>query len=114
MDMDVDYQKYLKYKTKYFNLKKLLQVGGDYHCERKQQDLFHQNRSPVGIILRNTHIYDDSESMKIIGTAIKNTKIFVQKTKEKNGIIFHYCEKCGDFINPQPGGWIDYNDISCE
>jgi hypothetical protein len=114
MDMDVDYQKYLKYKTKYFNLKKLLQVGGDSHCERKQKEMFYDNKPSFGTILRNTHIYDDSKSMKIIGTAIQNTIIFVQKTEEKNGIKFHYCENCGDFINPQPGGWIDYNDISCK
>ena len=112
--MDIDYQKYLKYKTKYFKLKKLLQVGGDSHCERKQKEMLFENKSPCGIILRDTHIYDDSESMNIIGTAIQNTKIYVQSTKEKNGKKFHYCKNCGDFFKPKPGGWINYDDINCK
>jgi hypothetical protein len=112
--MDVDYQKYLKYKNKYLNLKKLLQVGGDSHCEKKQQEMIYQNGSPYGTILRNTNIYDSLESMKILGTSIQGTQVFVQMTKEKNGKKYHSCQNCGDPINKKPGGWIDYNDISCE
>ena len=112
--MDVDYQKYLKYKTKYFKLKKLLQIGGDEHCERKQQEMIFENKSPYGTILCNTNIYDNLESMNIIGTAKKDIKIFVEMTKEKNGRKFHYCKNCGDFFDKKPGGWIDYNDISCK
>ena len=112
--MDVDYQKYLKYKNKYLNLKKLLQVGGDDHCEIKQQEMFSENKSPYGTILRNTNIYDSLNSMKKLGTSIQGTKVYVQMTKEKNGKKYHYCENCGDFFDKKPGGWIDYNDISCE
>ena len=112
--MDVDYQKYLKYKNKYLNLKKLLQVGGDSHCERKQIEMFSENKSPYGIILRNINIYDSLDSMKKIGTSIQGTKVYIQMTKEKNGKKYHYCGNCGDFFDKKPGGWIDYNDISCK
>lgn len=104
--MDIDYQKYLKYKTKYFKLKKLLQIGGDKHCERKQQEMIYENKSPYGTILRNTDIYDSLDSMKRLGTSIQGTKVYVQMTKEIDEKKFHYCMNCG--------GWIDYNDISCE
>ena len=112
--MHVDYQKYLKYKNKYLNLKKLLQVGGDSHCKRKQIEMFSENKSPYGTILRDTYIYDSLDSMKILGKSIQGTKVYVQITKEKNGKKYHSCQNCGDFFKQKPGGWIDYNDISCE
>ena len=60
--MDVDYQKYLKYKTKYFNLKKLLQVGGDSHCERKQKEMFYEELFKN---LNLTDFYKQSFALKL-------------------------------------------------
>jgi hypothetical protein len=52
----MDYQKYLKYKTKYFNLKKILH-GGDETCKKQQDELAWENRSPIGEILEDTKLY---------------------------------------------------------
>ena len=69
--MDVDYQKYLKYKTKYFKLKKLLQVGGDSYCERKQKEMIYDNKSPFGTIL----LFSLCENNKILESNKRYTLI---------------------------------------
>jgi len=103
--MDVDYQKYLKYKTKYFNLKKLLQVGGDNTCKIKQDQLASQNKSPMGEILKNTPLYKDLKSLEMIKIIFKGQIISVAMTQECDGKTYHY--------SIHLNGWIDSDAIKC-
>jgi hypothetical protein len=102
----MDYQKYLKYKIKYFNLKKILH-GGDESCKTQQNNLVYENKSPIGEILEDTNVFEDKDLIKVIFTLTKKDRITVIMTENKAHYISFNSGK------GMKNGWIPFNSVTC-